>query len=1184
MPGAAAPVLDRPFFTLEYSEGAFVRRIPPGAADVGGGKFRYGEAVLVLPDPDPLDPEHALALPRIGGKALLSLLRRGKHPLIVEGPRLAPQEERLMELVLDVSGGRERRTEGDSPGGGPLRLILRRVPGPEWLPLNGLPRHRFCGGKIYEIVDEAELALLTESFGIKGGADGEYRFTLRGEEIPRFSGSHARLVYRFGDPALRRLLSEEAVFVPPGELSLHLSVVTGFDRGIGKPLALPLLKRGGRRYPALEVSRLMDREFILLDDRWVRREDLERAGLLPLGRYAGGEAIEQVKPDAAELFRRGGLRFDGRFSGFEWDEGLWKSRGGGEEVFAAHLEFLRTLGLSGGAGLLPHRAQGQALLRWIGELRKKAEDAAVTVLMERRYYDLYFAPLLPEFGTGDAPRLSAGAELRFYEDLRNDTGPRKSGGILVLVEPEEALFDEGQDHAGGALIAKIRTLEPALLLGVFSDTWRFLNDPGRHRLRTLFGIRAPGDTAAKYLFRDAAAALPLPEAHRFPPPAILRPAAQGPAPFFSTVEEKFRRLPTGDLLSELSCFGTEGKKAPLVPPGSRTLFFDRMNEGERGYFFYWRSAFRKGGVLKTAEAYIRLYVRELCLFTGKEGSPRSGPEENFRELLRLWRTYRETVPSLDGDLLRWLYDYAVLYGIEDSALPLLFPFVHDGPCPPLTDRYLYRTFIEENNGIGFADLLPLTGPAVTGSVFFSGPEASPPEQGGPGDRDFLGPRAQEIRRCGGPPGPLLAKDYAAVVNGVDRFLRERFRLRLFEFFYPPRIYSERRRAFEGMPLTGDSFYTDGGARFTLHRPLGAFLDDLFRYTEYRFRIRTGYERPRQAPPLEGVWRDIAGAVLEGHDGQNPAAPVRYAGTAFRETPPDQVSAASGGAGFSFPPALPRPGSPSLDRLREESDQVRELLLRPPGGPGQVPDGSVQVPGGSGQVPDGSGQAPGGPVQVPGGSGQVPDGSVQVPGGSGQVPDGSGQAPGGSGQAPGGSGQVPDGSVQVPDGSGQAPGGSGQAPGGSGQAPGGSGMFRNGLLRGEPALREGGGGMAAFLEGLAPVEAAALALIAGEEPKAALDALARRYRTMPEPVIDGINEKFLGAFGDLLIETMDEAPRIAAEYKETVKKTLTRRPEGPPDPAGGEPGSMERHERNHTETDKRGDSQLPFRRGRSPDRP
>jgi hypothetical protein len=863
MAGAAFRNLDFPFFTLEYRDGAFARKLPFGAEDLGGGRFLYGGAALALPEPDPSDPEHALALPRIGGKALLSLLRRGRHPLAAGGPRLADREEGLQELALDEGCG--------SGPAGPLRLVLRRRPGSWGLPLEGLPGYRFRDGVIYEIIGGAELTLLTESYGAgqspsgfvtkdEGGDGGqspsgcvtgedtdagERRFVLRGEEIPRFAGDHGRLVYRFGDPALRRRLSEEAVFVPAGELSLVLSVAAGTDtpaagtgRGAERPLALPFLKRGGRRYPAREVSLRMDREFILLEDRWARREDLERAGLLPLGYYAGGEPIAPVRPPAHA-----------------------------------------------------------------------------------------FPP------------------------------------------------------------ASIPFPPPPIL-------------------------RPPASVPSPPVSILPPASVPSPPASvPSPPAAIPSPPGRGggPAPFFSVPEEKFRRLPTGDLLSELSLFGERGEAAPFVPPGSDVLLFDRMSGGERAYFLYWRGAFREGRAPETAEAYIRLYVRELCLFTGARGDPRQGAEKNFRELLRLWRSCREAFPRLDGDLLRWLYDYAVLYGIEDAALPLLFPFVHDGPCPPLADRYLYRTFIGENNVIGFADLLLLTGADIAGNAGGADGTGGADTAGGANSGTGGAGNADTAGGANSGAGFLPAKDYTAVVNGVDRFLRERFRLKLFEFFYPPAAYRERRRALEGLPLTGDSFYTDGGARFSLHRPLGAFLAALFRYVEYRG-LKPGGEGP---PPLEEPWRSVADAVLEGRD---PMAPVR-------------------------------PGA--IDRLREESDQVRDLLLTsgihtPKSG---VPAGLERrsLPQANSTLSAKGGQAVDTAPSMAREEGRGP-----VSEDLGPVPEDSGTAPEDRGPVSDDLGHVPEGSKTVPDGPGRP-------------------------RTGPPG---GDGGVAAFIGGLGALEAAALGIIAG----------------------------------------------------------------------------------------------------------
>jgi hypothetical protein len=91
--------------------------------------------------------------------------------------------------------------------------------------------------------------------------------------------------------------------------------------------------------------------------------------------------------------------------------------------------------------------------------------------------------------------------------------------------------------------------------------------------------------------------------------------------------------------------------------------------------------------------------------------------------------------------------------------------------------------------------------------------------------------------------------------------------------------------------------------------------------------------------------------------------------------------------------------------------------------------------------------------------------------------------------------------------------------------------------GVEAPGRGDGGAEKFWEGLGAAEREGLRVILREGGAAELEGWARRQGTMAELFIDGINEKFLGVFGDLLVETVDEGPRIQAEYKEDVKKIL-----------------------------------------------
>jgi hypothetical protein len=77
----------------------------------------------------------------------------------------------------------------------------------------------------------------------------------------------------------------------------------------------------------------------------------------------------------------------------------------------------------------------------------------------------------------------------------------------------------------------------------------------------------------------------------------------------------------------------------------------------------------------------------------------------------------------------------------------------------------------------------------------------------------------------------------------------------------------------------------------------------------------------------------------------------------------------------------------------------------------------------------------------------------------------------------------------------------------------------------------------FFAGLDGTERAALSLIARNGTREELEALAKTEGTMPELLVDGINEKFQDRFGDLLIDTESERPVIQSEYEEMVKTCL-----------------------------------------------
>ncbi|MDR1046197.1 MAG: hypothetical protein LBL64_00335, partial [Treponema sp.] len=499
-----AKILDFPFFYLNYSNGVFIRTLPPGAEDLGGGVFRNKGAVYSLPEGSAAG---CLSGKEIRGKTLLALARRSPHPLVVKGPLMAPPGKRLMGLDLEIPAAKRK---GSAGGESTLAIRVQReiVPRKDWLPLEELSRYYLYHDEIYEIIDDATLDALVAEYGSGG------KLILRGEEIPRFADENIRLIVSFADRALKQKLSEDRLFIRAEELSLVLSVRAEPGKGCRTIRGIPALAWGRdtdcRHYDAAEVSAACDRDYVLLDEKWVRRKDLEKTGLNPLGRYAGGEAIEGISIPVPLLFQRG--EAPPYFSRLEYQGPPWLDRAEKTAIFCAHLDFLRFWGISGG---VIHSGRGRAetaslLARWL----RNTEGAGKTiVLMERNFWELYFsisaAGLPPPLEGEDLlSSRNKGICTGFYESLPPSSNSLVSScDMLILLEPA---------HAAGNYMETLGCIDAGIVLGISSE------EPGEETLRRFFDLKGERAELGRWIYRNTGAALPLPRFYRLPAREILK--------------------------------------------------------------------------------------------------------------------------------------------------------------------------------------------------------------------------------------------------------------------------------------------------------------------------------------------------------------------------------------------------------------------------------------------------------------------------------------------------------------------------------------------------------------------------------------------------------------------------------------------------------------------------------------
>jgi hypothetical protein len=926
MPGSSDfEPLASPFFTLEYDPetSAFIRKIPAGAEDLGGGRFRYRGRLLKL-GASPGGEEGPLRKTILAGKEILAMARRGYGPLIRSGPVPAEREERLVELALKTAPP-ERRRPGPGAGGGragitEITILLEyKTPKEKWLPLEGLPNYRLFQNRIYEIIPgETAESLFPNPHG-----SGAPSLTLRGGEIPAFADLHARLIYVFAAPPLYRLLSQENLFIPPERLSLVLRCAPVMERGVGRAAAAPALKYDKKLFAAPALSRQFRSAYIALEDKWVRRETLEQKGIGPLGRYVNGESLEPFDIKARSLFFRGAGEIRGLWEEFEFDRDRWKKYGSDKEIFCAHLDFLRAWGLSGGVVSGDREKAAAFLAAWLktlaAELESLRRDPAgpaegdlfgaplpgrVLVLMKKNFWEKWLEKELPQ--SGDGPRTVPagkypgasslgdprfrGIGLGFYGDFLKPP-PGEGGGqwdMLILIGPEEALLKGEPASVDKGLLRALEALRTRLRLGVFFSpplpgSGGLSHNPDMayiKEIKSFFGLRGEPGKMEKYLVRETGDLLSLPPPEPWPPLEILRPpspwrggdmeaaggTAAGGGRFF--VEARFRNIKSAEYRAEQECFFRERKRRPPqngpVAVEEVEPDFNRLSPEERELFFWWRGEFREGRNRETGRPFLFLYARELILLMGGK------PEEAFEELRRLWTAYREVYPGLDRRFPRWLLDFGVLYKIPGEILsPALLGFPPPG-AGLLGDLWLHKKYVEENNSLvteDFEALLPGGSARAFSRLDFSA---------------GLKARAKEA--------------FGVILNTIDRFLRQGYGKKLLEFFYPLPPRRESVTAFEGLAGLGHSAYTSEWLSFSAHRPFLSFLASIASSLEYRLLKETGFKPPGNPPHLDPLWKYLAGLDEKG------APPPEELGLPLVELEREKIS-----------------------RLREESDAVRELL-------------------------------------------------------------------------------------------------------------------------------------------------------------------------------------------------------------------------------------------------------------------
>ncbi|WP_018750780.1 TerB N-terminal domain-containing protein [Paenibacillus sanguinis] len=310
--------------------------------------------------------------------------------------------------------------------------------------------------------------------------------------------------------------------------------------------------------------------------------------------------------------------------------------------------------------------------------------------------------------------------------------------------------------------------------------------------------------------------------------------------------------------------------AEFVPFHTYWPTYDEMQPSQLKWYLFWRGEVRAGRYPDTDLSYLFVYLYELI-----HGIGWADPSEGYTQIERVWQAYRERYPKLDNYSREWLYDFALIFHLDQAPVN-----------PPLTK--LPRSLSMELKELEWqrkfsAHTLELSWELLRLMIDYEAEKS----------RYYIEQGRKSLRH------------YAPrIVTLVDGFLTKTKGSRLLDLFVP-RERKVSRYLFRSA-VYDHSLY--GRTRevtvlpYSEHPPLRAYLTHLVRFTENKLRELDGYKGRLKGVTVEP---DIDKLIS------------RYLQTEFTQRQQEEARA-----------RLPKVkiNAAKLRKLKQESDEVRDMLL------------------------------------------------------------------------------------------------------------------------------------------------------------------------------------------------------------------------------------------------------------------
>ncbi|MGF7048963.1 hypothetical protein J2T13_003471 [Paenibacillus sp. DS2015] len=640
-----------------------------------------------------------------------------------------------------------------------------------------------------------------------------------------------------------------------GNSELILEGYTEMSNGVGTAYAIPVLTVGDQRFQAANISREIRPgvDSVKVGDRDMPVQKLRELGVGLMGRTIHGALMDKpYKLTPLEIIYRGSERLQGAWSRIQFPNLIWPY--GGEHPVYDHLEFLAKWGLNGGVkgGALHHATE---LRMFMEHTALNYPEVKMLVIGKKNILDklklLSWDDMDALWLVGTQKQevrlenITSSIVIAAPHVVKQEMVQMIPFDIMIMLEP-----DDLTKSTTTQVYKQLKRIKSRIKLAVYSEEG-YVTQPKVSTVHmnllkisdytlqqyAIYNPKHPRKELPKAYQRMQSTPTPLPSPSlhmtevdvgmvkdQKGSPIPRREAGYTPMPSLPLRVPPVQMTATSDIASLFQSdpnriklgtvtehrFTSRAKElvdrtedyAVFIPYMNYWPTYDSMTTVQSKWYFYWRGAVRRGEYPDTDLSYIFLYVYELI-----NGVGWTNAVDGYHLMVAVWVAYRDRHLKLNGYLIDWIADYALLHQLDVSLD--IFDEVLQQLSGDLLEIEMSRRFNADPLDVPFPLMLKLSDYDISKSKFYN--------EG----------------------GRVLIQEYAPKVLAlVDSYLFKQQNMRLINIFYPGLPLDKERFVFQSA-MYDDSLYgstvTVHVTRISEHIPLREFMTQLVRTIENKLR-------------------------------------------------------------------------------------------------------------------------------------------------------------------------------------------------------------------------------------------------------------------------------------------------------------------------------------------------------------